>query len=207
MWACISSAQQRRFWNSSHHTFRTSSNAMANFRADWGSVPPPPCLLLFKIGAIGEPKFPGVLATYGHPSIFFMVRPRDTVPQGAGGKLCTDLITLIPREHVVPLRAGPSVQAIRDLAITMPNIENLNLMCPVVSHMFLQPDPPSSIKLLPSLQDLSLSYHTLQNNDDWSTLVNYLTNQTSGSQTISLQLCGEHPPRSSGGGEGDRGFG
>ena len=77
---------------------------------------------------------------------------------------------------------------VRDLLVTMPNIEVLFLKDPVVSDTFLPPDPPSHMKLLPSLRHLVLSHSTLQTHGDWRLLITYLTHQTSGGQAISLGL-------------------
>lgn len=135
-----------------------------------------------------------MLLRHGHPSMSFRVLFRDTVPQGTLEKLCINLIALTPREYVVGFTGGLSAHAMRDLVITVPNIEDLNLTRPVVSDTFLQPDPPSRTKLLPSLRRLCLSFFTLQYDDDWSSLTNYLIHQTLGGKSISLRLCREHPP-------------
>lgn len=87
----------------------------------------------------------------------------------------------------------------RSLLVIIPYIENLNFKGSVVSDTFLQPDPPSHTKLLPPLRYLRLDGFTLQNRDCWSPLISYTRYQTSGGQW-------GLSPRSSGGGEGDRGF-
>ena len=61
------------------------------------------------------------------------------------------------------------------------------MMLTVVSDTFLQPDPHSSTKLLPSLRYLSIIYFDVQNGD-WSPLL------ISGGQTTSLTLCGYRRP-------------
>jgi len=86
------------------------------------------------------------------------------------------------------------MRPVRGLLASMSNIEDLYLVQSVVSDSFLQPDPPSRMKLLPSLRRLCLSYFTLQDDDDWTPLMDYITHQTSGGQVVSLKLRGEHPP-------------
>ena len=95
---------------------------------------------------------------------------------------------------MVALTGDLYTYAMRDLVATMPNIEDLYLMQPMVFDAFLQPDPPSHTNLLPSLRRLCLYYPTLQNDDDWSPFMNYLAHQTSDGQAISLWLYGEHVP-------------
>ena len=148
----------------------------------------------FEINATGKFGIPTALPWHEHPSMSFWVLLKDPVPQGAGEKLFVNFVALAPREHVVRFAARLSTHAIRDLVATMPNIEYLDLTGLVVSDMFLQPDPPSRTKLLPSLRRLSLSCFTLQNDDDWGPLINYLIHQTSDGQAISLRFYGAYPP-------------
>ena len=77
---------------------------------------------------------------------------------------------------------------VTDLLATMSNMEVLSLGKPVVSDVFLCPDPLSDTKILPSLRYLSLDYPTPQNHGDWGSLITYLTHRTSGGQVISLKL-------------------
>ena len=150
--------------------------------------------ITFKIDVIHEFGVPTMLLKYDHPYMSFTALFEGPVPQGAEEKLCTNLIALTPREHVVGLAWELSIQAMRDLATTMPNIEDLYLMGSVVSDPFLQPDPPSHAKLFSSLRRLCLGYFNLQNDGDWSPLIDYLIHQTSGGQAISLRLCRGHVP-------------
>ena len=106
------------------------------------------------------------LGWHGYPSISFRASFRDPRPRGVGAKLCTDLITLTPREYVVDLTVGLSTRAMRDLVVTMPNIEDLYLIGPAVSNVFLQSNSPSRTNLLPSLRHLRLGYFTPQDYDD-----------------------------------------
>ena len=122
------------------------------------------------------------------PSASFVVAFSDTLPLGVWEELCIDLVALIPRKHVVDFTVNLCPDAVRDLLVTMPNIEVLSLKNPVVSDTFLRPDPPSHTKLLPFLRYLSLDHPTPQNHGDWGSLISYLTHQTSGGQAISLKL-------------------
>ena len=144
-----------------------------------------------KINAIGN--IPTVLPRHNHPSASFTVQFGDPVPQCAREKLFVTLVALTPRERVVRFSAGFSTQLIKDLVVTMPNIEDLDLEGLVISDLFLRPDPPSHTKLLPSLQRLSLYHFTLRD-DDWSPLANYLVHQTSGGQAVSLRIYGRSLP-------------
>ena len=155
---------------------------------------PMPDSISFGVGTVGEFNVLTMLPETGHPFLSFTVLFGDTLPQGVEEKLCINLITLAPLEHVVYFIGGFSPDAMRDLLVAMPNIEYLNLEGSAVSDTFLHPDPVSHTKLLPSLRHLCLCRLTLQNDDDWSPLVAYLTHQTSGGQVISLRLCGGCPP-------------
>ena len=149
--------------------------------------------ILFEVNILGEFSIPITLPRHGRPSVSFTVIFRDMLPRGADEKLCIDLIAPTPRERVVDFTGGFRAYDMRDLLITMPNIENLNLTRSVVSDTFLQLNPLSHTKLLPSLRHLCLDYFTLQNGDNWNPLIAYLRHQTSGGQAISLGLRGVHP--------------
>ena len=149
-----------------------------------------PNCISFKFNVVGESDASTTPSRWHRtPSVSFRALFSEAMPQRAGEVLCVSLITLIPQEHVVGFTGRLSTRAMTDLAVTMPNIEDLYLTGLVISDTFLRPDPPSRTKLLPSLRRLSLGYLTLQN-DDWTPLINYLTHQTSGGQVISLRLCG-----------------
>lgn len=149
----------------------------------------------FAAYTIGELNTPSTQPRPSYcPSVSFLPEYRDFPPRGTGEKLCTDLIAAIPREHVVTFRGGPCEHTMRDLLVTIPNVEDLHLTQSVVSDGFLQPDPLSYTKLFPSLRRLSLNCFTLQNNADWISLITYLIHRTSGGKAISLRLCGTHPP-------------
>ena len=142
----------------------------------------------FEVNTLGGFDVPTMPLGHGSPSVSFLTVFRGGVPQGAGEKLCTNLIAVTPREHVVYFRGELSMRSVRDLFATMPNIKDLHLIQSVVSDRFLQPDPPSHTKLLPSLRHLYLDYFALQNDEDWNPLITYLTHQTSDGQAVSLKL-------------------
>ena len=148
----------------------------------------------FHVDAFGEYNNPDMLLGHGYPSVWFTALFKDTLFQGADEKLCSNLISLIPREGVVDFTGALNTHAVGDLLATMPNVEGLYLIGSVVSDIFLGPDPLSHAKFLPSLQRLSLEDLTLASEDDWSPLITYLTHQTSGGQAVSFRLCGKHPP-------------
>ena len=73
----------------------------------------------------------------------------------------------------------------------MPNIETMRITGAKLSDGFLEPNPDgpyAATRLLPSLRLLRLGYVVLQNDDDWSNLVTYLTHQTLDGQTILLVI-------------------
>ena len=142
----------------------------------------------FEVGVVGELNTLKMAPGYHLPSVSFTAAFSDSLPPGLGEELCFDLVELTPREHVVEFTVDLCPHVVRDLLVTMPNIEVLFLKDPVVSDTFLPPDPPSHMKLLPSLRHLVLSHSTLQTHGDWRLLITYLTHQTSGGQAISLGL-------------------
>ena len=150
----------------------------------------------FSVNAFYESQIPIVLPGRGYPSMLFSAVFSDNLPRDAVEKLCTNLLAVTPRERVVRFVGGPSVHAMRDLLVAMPNIEDLYLTQSVISDTFLQPDPLSNTKFPPSLRRLCLDYFTLQNDNDWRPLIVYLIHQTSGGQKVSLRLNrgGSAPP-------------
>ena len=164
------------------------------FRGRLGiSVFPSPDSIEFEVNVVGE--FNTIMSPgYDHPFVFLRVMFRSAVPQDVGEKLHIDLIASIPRERVVGFTGRLSTHVMKDLAVTMPNIEDLCLVGSVISDVFLRPDPPFHTKLLPSLRRLCLDDFTLQNDDDWNPLIVYIAHQTSAGQAISLRLDGEHVP-------------
>ena len=148
----------------------------------------------FGVNAFGKFAITNMRQGPGYPSLLISAVFKDSLPQAAGETLYINLIAAIPREHVVKFTGAASGHAMGNLFATMPNIEDLYLTHSVISDTFLRPDPLSHTKLLPSLRHLCLDYFSLQNHDDWSPLIVYLTHQTSGGQVISLRLCGKYAP-------------
>jgi len=150
----------------------------------------------FRVCALGQldalPMRPG----HGYPSVSFAVGFRGGFPQGGTERLCTNLLTVVPRERVVEFTWGPDWDVMKeiDVPVTMESVENLYLLRPMISGTFLRPDRLSLTKRLPSLRHLYLDRPTLRNDDDWRPLIAYLTHQTSGGQAISLVLRRRRPP-------------
>jgi len=116
------------------------------------------------------------------------------LPRGGLEQLFVDLITPVPRERVVSFAADTWVKLPEELYSTMPNIESLCLKVESLKG-FLQSDPRgphANMKLFPSLQALCLKEVDMDDNE-WGHLIAYLTYQTSGGQTISLDLSGYLP--------------
>jgi len=154
-----------------------------------------PKYISLEVDTIGTSNIPTTQAGHNYPSMSFSSNFTGTLPQDVGEELCVNLITLTPREHVVGFTGDLDTDTMADLFVTMPNIENLSFVGRVDFGVFLQPDPPSRTKLLPSLRRLYLDYFTLQEGSGWTPLINYLTHQTSGGQVVSLRLRGrDHPP-------------
>jgi len=123
----------------------------------------------------------------------FTAMLRENLLPPAGDKLCIDFAAYTPREQVVYFGGDLSMEAVRGIVPTMPELKQLHLTSAVLSDRFLQPDPKGPLantKLLPSLRHLHLEDIVLDD-DDWSPLLPYLAHQTSGGQVISLTLSGE----------------
>ena len=108
--------------------------------------------IVFGVNVIGEHDNLTVIG--GRPSVSFWAVFKSELPQGASEKLCTNLIAVAPRDCVVHFTGEPSTHAMRDLFVTMPNIDSLHLKGPAASDAFLRPDPLSHTKLPPSLRRL-----------------------------------------------------
>jgi len=152
--------------------------------------------LSFRVGTLGQVDALSMLPGHGCPSLSFAIKFSGELPKGGIERLCTNLLKVTPQERVVEFTWGPNWDVMKkvNLPVTVPNIENLYLLGPVISDTFLQPDRLFRTKLLPFLRHLYLSYPTLQNDDDWRPLIVYLTHQTSGGQAISLGIHGKAPP-------------
>ena len=148
--------------------------------------------ITFGINTFGEFNIPTMMPGRGYPYVSFMALFADRLPRGAGEKLCINLAALASRERVVEVDFTGEFR-MRDLLATMPNVESLCLTGSAVADMFLQQDLLSWAKVLPSLRRLCLDNFTLQNDDDWSPLITYLTHQTSGGRAISLKFRWGYP--------------
>ena len=118
-------------------------------------------------------------------------QPPDVLEQ-----LLTNLIALVPQDHVVFFDADINAMVPEELFFAMPNIETLHLSNMLLSEGFLQPDPAgpnANTKLFPSLRLLRLEDVDYLNDEDWSLLKTYLTHQTSDGQAISLEVIGSFP--------------
>ena len=134
---------------------------------------------------------PNRLPRDGFPYRRFEARPSRMISRDLREKLCIDILALLPQERIVDFDTNLSVT--EEVAITMPNIEVLYLLHPVVSDGFLLPDlngPNARKKLLPSLRRLYLE-RVRAADDDWDPLITYLAHQTSGGQAVSLDLFGK----------------
>jgi len=131
--------------------------------------------------------------TWGVAFATFTAILRDTLPLQTVDRLCIDFVAYTPRDRVVHFGGDLSMEAIRVLAPTMPEIKELHLAGAILATRFLQPDPDgplASAKLFPSLQHIHLE-DIILDDDDWSPLLPYLVHQTSHSQVVSLKLSGE----------------
>jgi len=131
------------------------------------------------------------------PTAAFTVVFADLAPPIALEHFLIDLVELIPREHVVSFNANALLytKPPEELFLMMPSVRTLYLSGVDVSNGFLQPNPDgphANKKLLPSLRALHLEDVALSD-VDWSHLTTYLAHQTSGGQTISLQVFGDSP--------------
>jgi len=128
---------------------------------------------------------------YGPPCGFFELELSRLIPRDVTKNLHLDIHALLPQESIVDFETDLPVT--EEIILTMPNLEVLYLIRPVVSDGFLLPDPKGSNahnKLLPSLQRLYLE-DAKAVDDNWYPLITYLTHQTCGNQAISLELFGE----------------
>ena len=107
-----------------------------------------------------------------------------------------NFIALIPMENVRSFHARGAKTLPEELFFMMPNIETLRLSDVHLSRGFLQPNPNgprANTKLLPSLRSLCLEHVMVHSDDDWGHLAEYLDHQTSGEQSISLEVIGRFP--------------
>ena len=110
-------------------------------------------------------------------------------------------MALIPQEHVVSLTLECKLEVPEELFFAMPNIEHFRFHYPMLTDGFLQPNPDgphANEKLLPSLRTLRLEYLSEDGDKGWEPLKTYLSHQTSGGQTILLQISSDRffmPPK------------
>ena len=133
-------------------------------------------------------KCPAQAVTY----VTFTATFPTNLPISVENKLCIDVAAYTPREHVVYLEGGLNMEALEEIAPTMPRIKELHLTDAPLTSGFLQPNPDGPLantKLFPSLRHIHLE-DTILEDEGWRPLVSYLTHQTSGGQVISLALTG-----------------
>jgi len=115
----------------------------------------------------------------------------NRVHPNVGKRLGTDVLALLSSESVVGLKTNFLVTEV--VVASMPNLEALCLVNPVVLDKFLLPDPDgpnADKKLLPRLRRLQLEEPKVEDGN-WSPLVTYLDHQTSDGQTVSLKVFGK----------------
>ena len=133
---------------------------------------------------------PDRLLQDGPPYGKFEARLSRIISRDARKKLYIDILALLHQESIVDFDTDLSVT--EEVVVGMSNLEVLYLTRPVRSG-FLLPDPngPNAHKkLLPSLRRLYLEDAEAVNYN-WDPLVTFLTHQTSGDQTVSLELFGQ----------------
>jgi hypothetical protein len=134
---------------------------------------------------------PNRLPEYGPPYGRFEAMLSQRIPREEQRKLYADVLALLPRESIVSFKTNLSVTD--EIAVAMPKLETLHLSPSMVSEGFLLPDPNgpnADKKLLPSLRRLYLE-DAAARGDNWDPLVTYLAHQTSGGQTVSLEIFGD----------------
>ena len=128
----------------------------------------------------------------------FTAELRENVHPSVENRLCVDFVACTPREHVVYLNANLKPDAVLRTVATMPKLQELHLVNPVLgggSFLQLGPGGPSTNEtILPSLRRLHLKDVVLDDPDDWSEVISYLTRQASGGQGISLAITGTRRP-------------
>ena len=108
-------------------------------------------------------------------------------------QLCIDFVAHLPVEPVVYFGGDLSMDIVKEIIPTMPNIQELHLIHAQLEYGFLLLNPKEPLahkKLLPSLQRLFLE-DVILDDEGWSPLIPYLTHQTSSGQRISLTISGQ----------------
>jgi len=126
------------------------------------------------------------------PRAAFSVSLASAPPPDVLEQLFIDFIAPFPREHVLDFEDTGGKKLPEELYFMMPNIETLRISNAKLVEGFLQPNPGgprANTKLFPSLRSLCLRRVFLCD-DDWDHLAKYLAHQTSGGQTISIDIGG-----------------
>ena len=130
--------------------------------------------------------------------------PLVTLTMGVAGllgmttldQLFINLITPVPREHVVSFATDFHTELVEELFSMVPRVETLYLSRMRLDKGCLQPNPDgprANTTLFPSLLSLCLDDVTFLPDEDWSYLTPFLAHQTSRGQAISLEVMGRFP--------------
>ena len=119
------------------------------------------------------------------PQVWLSMSLSQNTPPEGRRRMFTDVLPTLPKERIVYFET--ETLEFEEILVTMPNIEFLHLIRAGVSNGFLQ---SKNEKLLPSLRRLYLQ-DAVAANDDWEPLVHYITDQTSGGQSVSLNVFGD----------------
>jgi len=125
------------------------------------------------------------------PCANFQMTLSNRIHPNVGKRLGTNVLALLSSESVVGLKTNFLVTEV--VVASMPNLEALCLVNPVVLDKFLllDPDGPNADKkLLPRLRRLQLEEPKVEEGN-WSPLVTYLDHQTSDGQAVSLKVFGK----------------
>jgi hypothetical protein len=108
-------------------------------------------------------------------------------------RFCSNFFAHTPVDYVVYFGGELSMDEIRRIAPTMPQVQELHLVGARLADRFLRSDsggPLDEEKLFPSLQRLHLEDANFGGDESWGALLSYLVHQTSGGQRISLAISG-----------------
>jgi len=148
--------------------------------------------ILLHVGVFSvEDHVLGRVLKLGPPYATFSMTHQHAPPEERD-RLCIYTLAHLPQESIVYLETNLSAAATKEVVVGMPNLEVLSLIKPTVSNGFLLPNPDGPnphAKLLPSLRRLYLQDANAPSSD-WGPLVRYVTHQTSGGLSISLDLHG-----------------
>ncbi|KAF9779273.1 hypothetical protein BJ322DRAFT_452260 [Thelephora terrestris] len=122
----------------------------------------------------------------------FTANLRHNPPCRNDVQLCTDFVAYTPAEDIVYFGGDLTMDIVKRVVPTMPNIRELHLIHAQLEYGFLLQDPRGPLsqkKLLPSLERLYLE-EVIYDDESWQLLLPYLAHQTSGGQRISLTISG-----------------